>query len=95
MNSLNITNEKRQITFDYTSNLFKFQGVCCVSSDNTITDINVQVMLLEDTNLSIGNCNSNNGSSINIWDSRYSHYIDSIATDFKALQTELVNTYNV
>lgn len=94
MNTLNINKEVKRVDFNYTTATFKFNGTCTVSADNVISDISAQINL-KDNDLNIGNCSSNGSTSVNIWNSEYKSYIDSVATDFKALQEELTAHYSV
>ena len=45
--------------------------------------------------MNIGSVSSNGSTSINIWNSEYKSLIDTVATAFKSLQTDLTNYYNV
>lgn len=92
MNTLEISKEIRRISFTYTTEQYKFTGNCDVNSDNTVTNIDAQVMTLNGDN--IGSCNSNGGASVNIWNSAYKDSIDIVSYNFKSLQTDLFNKYN-
>lgn len=92
MNDLNITNVIRKVSFTYETAALKFEGNCDVSSDNIVSDVNAQVSLKE-TGINIGSCSSNGSTSVNIWNTEYKTYIDTVATDFKALQVLLSTEY--
>ena len=92
MNTLEISKEVRRINFTYTTDNYKYTGTCDINSDNTVTNIDAQVMTI--TGESIGNCNSNGRASVNIWNSNYKNSIDTVSSEFKSLQTDIFNKYN-
>lgn len=94
MNSLNITNETKRVSFIYETTLLKFEGTCTVSTEKEVSDISATITLLAD-GIGIGNCNSNGNISVSIWNDKYKSYIDTAASDFKELQAELTSHYSV
>lgn len=93
MNTLNIDKEVKKVDFTYMTTTLKFNGTCTVSANKEVSDIIAQINLKEN-DINIGNCNSNDSISINIWNNEYKSYIDSVATEFKKLQEDLVSHYN-
>lgn len=95
MNTLEITKEIKQVAFKYTTAAYQFTGTCDVTVDNSVTNINTQVGIkADDMAQSIGNCSSNNNTSINIYNIEYKDSIDVIAADFKVLCTDLAEEYS-
>lgn len=96
MNKLDVTKEIRQVTYTYTSDNITFEGTCNVDSKKAVSDVNAQVSVKQgEAPMNIGSVSSNGSTSINIWNSEYKSLIDTVATAFKSLQTDLTNYYNV
>lgn len=93
-NTLNIDKELKKIDFTYLTTTFKFNGTCTVNSNFEVEDINAQISF-KSNDMYIGNCSSNGGTSINIWNNEYKQYIDSVALEFKSLQEDLISHYSV
>jgi hypothetical protein len=94
MNKLDVTKEIRQVTYTYTSDNLTFEGTCNVDSKKAVSDVNAQVSVKQgEAPMNIGSVSSS--TSINIWNSEYKSLIDTVATAFKSLQTDLTNYYNV
>ena len=94
MNKLDVTKEIRQVTYTYTSD--NLEGTCNVDSKKAVSDVNAQVSVKQgEAPMNIGSVSSNGSTSINIWNSEYKSLIDTVATAFKSLQTDLTNYYNV
>lgn len=94
MNSLNIDKEVKKVDFTYTTTSLKFTGTCYVSADKVVSDIQAQIFINGDASTNIGNCSSNGNTTVNIWNSTYKSYIDTAATDFKALQQDIASHYS-
>jgi hypothetical protein len=96
MNKLDVTKEIKQVTYTYTSDNLTFEGTCNVDSKKVVSDVNAQVSVKQgEAPMNIGSVSSNSSTSINIWNSEYKSLIDTVATAFKSLQTDLTNYYNV
>jgi hypothetical protein len=96
MNKLDVTKEIRQVTYTYTSDNLTFEGTCNIDSKKVVSDVNAQVSIKQgEAPMNIGNVSSNSSVSINIWNNDYKGLIDTVATAFKSLQTDLTNYYNV
>ena len=96
MNKLDVTKEIRQVTYTYTSDNLTFEGTCNVDSKKAVSDVNAQVSVKQgEAPMNIGSVSSNSSVSINIWNNGYKGLIDTVATAFKSLQTDLTNYYNV
>lgn len=93
-NTLNIDKEVKKVDFTYITTTFKFNGTCTVNSDLEVNDINAQISF-KSNDMNIGSCSSNGGTSINIWNNEYKQYIDSVASEFKSLQEDLISHYNI
>ena len=93
MNSLNITKEVKQVSFDYTTDNYRFIGNCEVTSDLVVENVNTSVQTIDGTH--IGSCSNNGSSSISIYDANHKNEIDVVAVAFKALQDELTAHYSV
>lgn len=96
INTLEITNEVKQVTFKYIAQNYEFTGNCNITQDLDIEDINAQVSIKIDNMLTtIGNCSSNGSTNVNIYDSTYKGKIDEVAHYFKQLQSDLEERYTI
>lgn len=93
MNTLTITKEVKQVQFNYETENLIFVGNCEIAEDGTVNSVNAQINLSDST--AIGNCNSHNNSiSVNIWNSDHKEVIDTAASEFKNLLSELNTSYS-